>query len=232
MTRAASTVRGARLRALFGCALCLACWPAPAVPGWGETEPPPVLRQTIPILGVSGRDRTGVVLYVTVSLEKRQDERGLVIRMMEAPGTFSPTAERAIEQGIERTARALGFSSASWTVTVAHSYPGVTIAGDSLGAMVGLSVAALAQGVTVPADLAMTGTVAQDGVIGSVGALQAKVSAAGAAKLRRVLVPEQDVRQDRRPPSSSWPALVSVRTVQEAFQLLRKPSPESVTTTE
>jgi predicted S18 family serine protease len=212
-------------RALCGVLLLLAGESAAPDRASGETEPARRLRQTIPILGVSGDDRSGVVFYVTVQVEKRQDGGGLISRTTGTGGAFSPAAQQAVEQGIERAFRALGLNPASWTVTLSHPYPGVTVSGDSLGAMVGVSAAALAQGIAIPAGLAMTGTVTPEGAIGSVGALRAKLAAAGAAKLQTVLIP-QGALQDGPQPAHPRPAFVAVQTVQEAFEKLRAPGRE------
>lgn len=70
-------------------------------------------------------------------------------------------------------------------------YNGVTIYGNSLSAMVGLSVIALAEGKFIPSDRTITGTVTPDGHIGPVGSVGPKVSAAYEAHLRRVIVSEE-----------------------------------------
>ena len=72
-------------------------------------------------------------------------------------------AQTAIQQAIYRAARVAGLVPDSWTVILSVPYPGVTIYGDSLSAMVSLSVLALAKGETIPIDRVMTGSVSPNG---------------------------------------------------------------------
>jgi predicted S18 family serine protease len=70
-------------------------------------------------------------------------------------------------------------------------FPGLTIYGNSLSAMVALSVQALAKGDEVPMDRVLTGVVTLDGRIGPVGAVPLKVAAADQAQMRRILIPDE-----------------------------------------
>lgn len=149
-------------------------------------------QQLIPILGVTtGQGPTGTVAYLILTFEEREDSTGLSVQFKNAPGRFSRMAQTAVEQAIYRTARATGLSPDSWTVVLAVPYPHVTIYGESLSAMIGLTVLALARHEFIPPDRVITGTVTADGHIGSVGALQLKIEAASEAHLRRVLVPDE-----------------------------------------
>ena len=69
--------------------------------------------------------------------------------------------------------------------------PKKTIYGNSLSAMVGLTVIALAKGQTILPDRVLTGGIAPDGRILTVGGIPLKVEAAGLAHLKRVLVPDE-----------------------------------------
>ncbi len=152
----------------------------------------------------------GTVANLILSFEARADRQGLAVQFRSGPGRFSRLAQTSIQQAILRVARAAGLSPDSWTVLLAVPYEGVTIYGDSLSAMVALSVLALAKGDDIPADRVMTGAVAPDGHITPVGALPLKVAAAGLAHMRRVLVPDElDVTD------SDWatPFLVQVTPV-------------------
>jgi predicted S18 family serine protease len=102
------------------------------------------------------------------------------------PGRFSRMAQTSIEQAIRRSARSLGISIDSSTVELSVPYAGMTIYGDSVSAMVSVSVAAMAQGKTVSTGHVLTGTVTPDGEIGPVGSVPLKVQAARAAN--RVVV--------------------------------------------
>ena len=107
-------------------------------------------------------------------------------------------AQTAIQQAIYRAARVAGLVPDSWTVILSVPYPGVTIYGDSLSAMVSLSVLALAKGETIPIDRVMTGSVSPDGRITPVGSIPLKVAAANAAHIRRSQAAQQSRRHAHR----------------------------------
>ncbi|MFQ5991468.1 MAG: S16 family serine protease [Nitrospiraceae bacterium] len=149
-------------------------------------------EQLIPILGVVyGEEPVGTVSYLILSIDVRDDVHGLAVHFRSTPGRFSPMAQTAVQQAIHRSARALGQSPDSWTVVLSMPYEGVTVYGDSLSAMVGLSVVALANGRFIAPDRVITGTVKPNGRIGAVGAVPLKVDAANQAHIRRILVPDE-----------------------------------------
>jgi hypothetical protein len=173
-------------------------------------------EQLVPILGVTLEDvPVGAVANVVVSFEERTDPNGLVVYFRADPGRFSRMAQTAIEQAIYRTARAAGLSTDSWTVILRVPYPGLTVYGESLSAMVALSVVALAKGELIPPDRVITGTVTPDGHIASVGEVPLKVAAAYEAHMRRVLVPDESDAAD-----GDWitPFLVQVSPVASVSQ--------------
>lgn len=180
--------------------------------------------QLVPILGITREvNPTGTVAYVVLSFANRADQGGLAVHYKNGPGRFSPMAQTAAEQAIYRTAHALGLSVDSWTVVLSVPYQGVTIYGDSLSAMVALSVVAMAKGEVIPRDRVITGTVTPDGRIGPVGGIMLKVAAANQARLRMVLVPNKlDIVEDNWETPS--PMLVSqVDSVSQAYQALTAP---------
>lgn len=152
-------------------------------------------EQLIPFLGTTiGPPATGIVAYIVATFEARTDTSGLTVEFKSSPGNFSLMAQTSIDQAIRRAARWLNLSTDSWTVILFVPYSGVTVYGESLSAMVGLSVAAMAEGRSVSPGHVMTGTITPDGRIGAVGSVPLKITAASEAHLRRVLVPdEQDV---------------------------------------
>ena len=190
-------------------------------------------EQLIPILGVTtGQNQIGTVSYVRISFDERQDQAGLVLHFLATPGRFSRMAQTLIEQGIRRSARSLGISTDSWTVELSVPYAGMTIYGDSLSAMVSLSVAAMAQGKTVPTGHVLTGTVTPDGEIGPVGSVPLKVQAARAAKLRRVVVSRQTPAAEH---AGNFPISIQISPVQsvpEALDALTDSSPTKSAMTE
>ncbi len=186
-----------------------------------------IKEQLVPILGVTmEQEPKGTVIYVIMAFEKRVDASGLAVHFKSGPGRFSRMAQTSIEQGIRRSADSMGLSPDSWTVVLSVPYQGLTIYGESLSAMVSLSVMAMAMGDTIGADRVITGTVTPDGHIGPVGAVPLKVIAAKEAHIRRVIVPaEQD------PADTDWrtPFLMQVSpvgSVAQAYQALTEPPPE------
>lgn len=63
----------------------------------------------------------------------------------------------------------MDLSPDGWSVTLSIPYPGLTVYGESLSAMVGLTVAALAKGDVITPYHVITGFVTSDGQIGPVG---------------------------------------------------------------
>jgi predicted S18 family serine protease len=106
----------------------------------------------------------------------------------------------------------------------------MTVYGDSLSAMVSLSVAAMAQGKRVPTGYVLTGTVTPDGTIGPVGSIPLKVQAARAAKLRRVVVSRQNAPAEREEHLPISLEVSPVDSVPEALDALTEsPTEESAT---
>jgi len=184
----------------------------------------PVHReQLIPILGVTfgtGEQPTGTVANLILSFDQRDDHGGLALHFKAWPGRFSPMAQTAVKQAIYRTAKAAGLSPDSWTVVLAVPEPGLTVYGESLSAMVGVSVIAMAKGDPIAPGRVLTGTVTPDGHIAPVGSLALKVDAAGQAHMQRVVVPDA-----LDPADGDWstPFLLQVSpvgSVSQAYQAL------------
>jgi predicted S18 family serine protease len=175
-------------------------------------------EQLIPILGVTtGQNQIGTVSYLRVSFDERQDQTGLMLHFRTTPGRFSQMAQTSIEQAIRRSARSLGISTDSWTIKLSVPYAGMTIYGDSVSAMVSLSVAAMAQGKTLSTGHVLTGTVTSDGEIGPAGSVPLKVQAARAARLRRVVVSKHTPSGENL---GNLPASIQVSPVQSVPEAL------------
>lgn len=190
------------------------------IPGAGAA---PSRQQLIPIVGVtvgSDHEPTGAVTNVIISFEERKDHGGLAVHFKTGPGRFSRLAQTSVQQAIFRSAKAAGLSTDTWTIELAVPYPGLTVYGDSLSAMVGLSVIALAKGDFIIPGRVMTGGIKTDGSIAPVGSVPLKVEAANEAHMRRVLVPDAVDVSDR-----DWqtPFLVQVSpvgSVKQAYEAL------------
>jgi hypothetical protein len=149
-------------------------------------------EQVIPILGITMENKPiGTVANILLSFQERDDDRGLIVQFRSVPGRFSRMAQTAIQQAIYRASRAAGMKPDSWTIVLSVPYPGVTIYGESLSAMISVSILAMAKGESIPADRVMTGAVSPDGRIVPVGSLPLKVAAANEAHLRRVVIPDE-----------------------------------------
>ncbi len=180
-------------------------------------------EQIIPIVGVTlgyGQEPTGMVTNLLLTFEERKDRKGLAVLFRSKPGRFSPLAQTAVQQAIYRTAKAAGLSTDTWTVVLSVPDPGLTVHGDSLSAMVGLSVIALAKGEFIPPDRVITGTVTPDGHIARVGSVPLKVDAANQAHIRRVLVPEEQDVGDRDWETPFLMQVSPVGSVSEAYWAL------------
>jgi predicted S18 family serine protease len=156
-----------------------------------------------------------MVLFAT-----RDDVKGLDVHFITGPSRFSLETQAAIVQAIARTARVLGLSTDSWSVGLSVVDPGVTVQGDSLSAMVGLAVGALAKGEAIPRSRVITGTVTSDGRIGPVGGVALKVLAARQAGLQMVLVPSIADRKGKPPASTQ---VFKVSSVSQAYEALTSP---------
>jgi hypothetical protein len=156
------------------------------------------LEQRIPILGVMMQDdrAIGTVAHITVSFAERTDSTGLAVVFRQGAGKLSPMAQTSTEQAIHRAARAAGLSTHSWTVMVTVDHPRMTIYGSSLSAMIGVTVIAMAKGQPILPDRVLTGGIAPDGHIVTVGGIPLKIEAAGLARLKRVLVPDETSPDD------------------------------------
>lgn len=178
-------------------------------------------ERTIPILGVTlayGRP-IGTVTSLALTFQERGDASGLMVAFLRGPGKLSPKAQTAVQQAIYRAAQAANLSTDSWTVTI--SVPSaVTIHGDSLSAMVGLIVVALAKRDPIKDGIIITGGLAPDGRISKAGGLSLKLAAASEAHIRHVVVPDEF---DPAEPDRPTPFLMQVSpvdSVQQAYHTL------------
>ena len=174
---------------------------------------------SIPILGITvntSHRPVGVVSYVVLHFQDRNDQEGLRLRFQKMPGKFSPLAQHAVKLAIERVAAVAKLGTDSWTVGVTFPYPGMTMYGESLSAMVGLSVVALAKGQTPLNGRSITGTITDDGRIGTVGGVPQKVHGAYQS-LNRVLIPEEHNIGDGDWPTPFLMHVSPVSTVEKAY---------------
>lgn len=146
----------------------------------------------VPVIGTT-RNRNqgesfGVFYDITLVWEKRADHDGLWVRFDGGPGRFSPSSQTSIQHAIKRAAALAQADTGSWTVRLGVPDAWANIFGDSLSAMVGLSVVAMSRGVAIPTDRIMTGTILPNGRIGVVESVAQKIWN-GQNRFRRIIIP-------------------------------------------
>lgn len=187
-------------------------------------------RVTVPILGTTLNrhwEQIGVVAEVEIQFERRNDQNGLQVKFQKSPGRFSPLAQQSVQEAISQVVKASHLNPKSWTVILTLPYQGLTMYGESLSGMVGLSVLALAKGDPVPQGRVLTGTITSNGHIGVVGGVPLKIEAAYENHLLKVLIPEEIDVAD-----GSWenPFLMEISpvgTIHKAYLALTDRSLES-----
>lgn len=176
------------------------CWVAIlGVPSNGEAAPGsdvPLrhIQTVIPILGTTMSDAAvpiGIVAEVHLEFLQRRDHSGLDVQFETTPGKFSPYAQQSVRQALDRVVAAAALNPDSWTIRFRLPYPGVTLYGESLSAMTALNIVALAKNDPVDETTIMTGTVMEDGHVGTVGGVPLKIVAAHKQHFRKVLIPEE-----------------------------------------
>jgi len=194
------------------------CWTAES---WGAPSPSQISHLQIPILGTSLNTHhlpIGLVSKIVIDLYERRDQDGLRIQFHTEPGQFSLLARKAIHQAITRALEAAHFPVNSLTVQLKFPFAGLTVYGESLSAMVALSVVAMAKGEPLLKGRTLTGTITDQGQIGAVGGLQLKILAAYHQHFQRVLIPSV---YDERDGDWQTPFLMQVspvRTLEEAYR--------------
>jgi hypothetical protein len=187
---------------------------------WAKPSPSQILHLQIPILGTSLNTHhlpMGLVSQIVIDLYERRDQNGLQIQFHTEPGQFSLFARQSIHQAITRALQAANLQAASWTVQLKFPYAGLTVYGESLSAMVALSVVAMAKGEPPLEGRILTGSITEQGHIGAVGGLQLKILAAYHQHFQRVFVPSV---YDERDGDWRTPFLMHVSpvsTVEEAY---------------
>lgn len=164
------------------------------------------------------RQPAGIVTYVMIHFHQRSDHDGLKVHFRKIPGRFGPIARKGVATAIDRVAKSANLQDDSWTVVLTFPYSGLTLYGDSLSAMVALSVLALAKNEAIVYGRTLTGRITEDGHIGKVAGIPYKISAAYSERLDRVLIPDE-----QHPGDGEWrtPFLMHVShvgTLEEAYQ--------------
>lgn len=187
---------------------------------WAKPSPSQISHLQVPILGTSLSTHhlpIGLVSKIVIDIFERRDQSGLRIQFHTEPGQFSLLARQAIHQAITRALEAAKLPVHFWTVQLKFPYAGLTVYGESLSAMVALSVVAMVKGEPLLEGRTLTGTITDQGQIGAVGGLQLKILAAYHQHFNRVFVPSV---YDERDGDWQTPFLMQVSpvtTVEEAY---------------
>jgi ATP-dependent Lon protease len=120
----------------------------------------------------------------------------------------------------------LNLSTDSWTVILSVPYPEITMYGEDLSGMVGLTVAAMAKGRTIIPGLVVTGTITAEGRIGPVGTKPLKLPSIGRGHLRRVIVAQEQLLEERDQSVPGKMQILPIGSVAQAFQELTDLSPK------
>jgi predicted S18 family serine protease len=130
------------------------------------------------------------VAKIDLHFEERSDHSGLMVLFVTGAGKFSPKAQTSVQQALYRAARAAKLSTDSWTVRLSAP-DDVTVYGDSLSAMIALTVIAIVKQEPIVEDRVITGGITPEGHISRVGGLSLKIAAAKAAQIHRVVVSDE-----------------------------------------
>lgn len=199
-------------RAIFAAAMLFACAaPAPA-PGAPPTAGrnsvhAPLLRKRrpapqsaaavkwnttvtyqVPVLTVfTAEDHIGNISYHTLTFTRERSTKPLRIDIIDdTPGGSGETIRNSV--WLAAITAAMLRNDTMQGVTISVEFSG-NIDGPSAGAVTCLAILSAMDGLELPKDFAMTGTILPDGTIGVVGGVPGKMRAAAKAGAKRIFVP-------------------------------------------
>jgi hypothetical protein len=193
------------------------------IPQVGEADDGLWHQQTVIFLGTTlDRDKQpiGIVTKLNISFRKREDQELLNVSFASGPGRFSPLTQVAIQEGIKRAASAADLDTRTWDIFLSFPFPGVTVYGDSVSAMVSVAVLAMAHDAPLLLNRVATGKITKDGHIGAVGGIPLKIQAAYAEHIQRVIIPEERFQEDNDWQTPFLMHISPVSTVWQAYRML------------
>ncbi|MFH1106882.1 MAG: S16 family serine protease [Candidatus Micrarchaeota archaeon] len=143
----------------------------------------------IPVLAVKSSDNTGIVTFASVEIRPGKGRVLINTNPFVEPDT-QYSAETAVKIAQEYTKKSINQKDVILTFEAETQLVG----GPSAGAAMTIAAIAAIQNKTLPADVAMTGTVEEDGSVGQVGGVLEKAEAAAEAGIRLFLVPRGEAR--------------------------------------
>jgi uncharacterized protein len=153
----------------------------------------------------------GAVLPIKVTLLTPGDGRAYVAGVPEAGEGFGPSAQIALYVA----ARYSGRPYTNYTALLRVLASDAQVGGPSASGYITVALFALMNNLTLRGDMAMTGIILPDGLVGPVGGVSQKVSAAAEKGIKTVLVPMGEA-----PGGVSGVSVVEIGTLEDAIHYL------------
>jgi uncharacterized protein len=153
----------------------------------------------------------GAVLPIKVTLLTPGDGRAYVAGVPEAGEGFGPSAQIALYVA----ARYSGRPYTNYTALLRVLASDAQVGGPSASGYITVALFALMNNLTLRGDMAMTGIILPDGLVGPVGGVSQKVSAAAEKGIKTVLVPMGEA-----PGGVSGVRVVEIGTLEDAIYYL------------
>lgn len=154
---------------------------APAKPA-GETT----ISYQVPCLTVNGENQ-GKISYLPMKFTRTKSDKPLRVMIADdTPGGSGRTIHSSVWLAAVTAAMLRNDTMHGATITVEFSG---NVDGPSAGGVTCLAILSAMDGLPLPNDFAMTGTILPDGTIGVVGGVPAKMRAAAKAGVKRIFIP-------------------------------------------
>lgn len=183
---------------------------------------------TVPALAVNHDRTSGAVHYILIQVSPNSQHTGPLVQFIEMNFGGGSAVGEAWKEGARRAvlvaAAVAGQDPRGWTVTIKNrSFHSITDGSSASGA-IAVGLLAAWRGATLPPDVALTGTVVEDGRLLPVGGLPQKLAAAAQARITTVLIPRGQAKTE------DWDlfelatrhqlAIVEVGTIEEAYDAM------------
>lgn len=213
-------------KAILGSLALLVCF---AVPGKAAHQRTFV---SIPVLGVidQGGKIVGTTNYLAIQIDRLSDFSGPRLQFNEGSRAFgnfkgaalSPDWKDAARTAVEAAARATSEDPRTWLVTLKNVSSAYITDGPSASAAVAVAIVAAVRHAATLSNVALTGTIARDGRILSVGGIPEKIQGAAAGGISTVLIPKGQGRTSdwdvRQLSESLRITVIEVGTLSEAYE--------------
>lgn len=183
---------------------------------------------TVPALGVEVSHQSGTVHYILIQVDPNIQRTGPIVQFREihfgGGSHVGPDWKEGARRAVLAAASVAGQDPLGWTVTLKNrSFNSITD-GTSASGAIAVGLLAVWRGAILRSDVALTGTVAEDGRILPVGGLPEKLAGAARSHIATVLVPRGQGR------TKEWDlfelaaqrrlTLVEVGTLEEAYEVM------------